>query len=282
MKKRAMKKPIQKKIISASSVQNIRTLAEQLGEIIPATSMNKSGFCFATLAKEYKLKKFWENKGQKKESIANFLKFIYKKHPRVLKKLIRENLSRAIERRHKNGNPILRQEAENLSATLYKLGIDLKKEIKELDLPTTRPSIVPPKIEMQKALGSLSLHPLLLPECKKMFDEGHLNESVRKALEKYEVYIRETSGLSLIGTNLMEQVFDEKNPKLEISRDSDKRRKDGLQEGFKDISRGAMGYWRNYSSHGDEDQMPVQDAVAILGVISHLLYVVQKAKKLYE
>lgn len=277
-----MKKPIQKKIISASSVQNIRTLAEQLGEIIPATSMNKSGFCFATLAKEYKLKKFWENKGQKKESIANFLKFIYKKHPRVLKKLIRENLSRAIERRHKNGNPILRQEAENLSATLYKLGIDLKKEIKELDLPTTRPSIVPPKIEMQKALGSLSLHPLLLPECKKMFDEGHLNESVRKALEKYEVYIRETSGLSLIGTNLMEQVFDEKNPKLEISRDSDKRRKDGLQEGFKDISRGAMGYWRNYSSHGDEDQMPVQDAVAILGVISHLLYVVQKAKKLYE
>lgn len=279
MKKKVIKKTIAKKVMSASSVQNIRLLAEQLGEIIPATSMNKSGFCFATLAKEYKLKKFWENKGQKKESIANFLKQVYKKHPRVLKKLVRENLSRAIERRHKNGNPILRQEADNLGSTLSKLDIDLAKEIKELDLPTTRPSIVPPKIEAQKALGVLSLHPVLLPDCEKLFKDGHLNESVRKALEKYEVYVRDSSGLTLMGTNLMEQAFSEKAAKIEISTDPDQRRKEGLQEGFKDISRGAMEYWRNYSSHGDEEQMPAQDAIAILGVISHLLYVVQNSKE---
>lgn len=279
MKKKVVKKSIPKKVISASSVQSIRLLAEQLGEIIPATSMNKNGFCFATLSKEYKLKKYWENKGQKKESTANFLKLVYKNHPRVLKKMIRENLSRAIERRHKNGNPILRQEADNLSATLFKLNIDLRKEIKDLDLPASRPSIVPPKIEAQKALGVLSLHPILLPDCKKLFDNRHLNESVRKALEKYEVYVRDSSGVTLMGTNLMEQVFNEKNPKLEISKDSDQRRKEGLQEGFKDLSRGAMEYWRNYSSHGDEEQMPTQDAIAILGVISHLLYVVQKSKE---
>lgn len=279
MKNKVVKKTIAKKIISASSVQNIRLLAEQLGEIIPATSMNKAGFCFTTLAKEYKLKKYWENKGQKKESISSFLMQVYKKHPRVLKKLVRENLSRAIERRHKNGNPILRQEADNLSATLLKLKIDLKKEMRELDLPTTRPSIVPPKIEMQKALGVLSLHPMLLPDCKKLFDDGHLNESARKALEKYEVYVRDSSGLSLMGTNLMEQAFNEKSPKISISNDSDVRRNEGLQTGFKDISRGAMEYWRNYASHGDEEQMPAQDAISILGVVSHLLYAVQKSKE---
>ncbi len=279
MKKKIIKKPVAKKVVSASSLQSIRFLAEQLGEIIPATSMNKTGFCFTTLAKEYKLKKYWENKGQKKESIASFLKLVYKKHPRVLKKLIRENLSRAIERRHKNGNPILRQEADNLSTTLFKLNIDLKKEIGELDLPTTRPSIVPPRIEMQKALGVLSLHPMLLPDCKKLFDDGHLNESVRKALEKYEVYVRDSSGLSLMGTNLMEQAFSEKGSKISISNDPDVRRKEGLQTGFKDISRGAMEYWKNYASHGDEEQMPAQDAIAILGVVSHLLYVVQKSKE---
>lgn len=266
-------------MVSASDIQNIRVLAEQLGEIIPATSINKTGFCFATLAKEYKLKKYWENKGQKKESIANFLKQVYKNHPRVLKKIIRENLSRAIERRHKNGNPILRKEADNLGVTLFKLCIDLRKEIKKLDLPTDRPSIVPPKIEVQKALDVLSLHPILLPDCKKLFIEGHLNESVRKALEKYEVYIRDSSGLTLMGTNLMEQVFNEKNPKIEISKDTDHRRKEGLQEGFKDISRGAMEYWRNYVSHGDEKQIPVQDALSMLGAISHLIYVVQKSKE---
>lgn len=279
MQKKVIRKSISKKVMSASSVQNIRLLAEQLGEIIPATSMNKNGFCFATLSREYNLKKYWENKGQKKESIANFLKLTYKNHPRVLKKIIRENLSRAIERRHKNGNPILRGEADSLSATLFKLGVDLRKEIKDLDLPTTRPSIVPPKIEAQKALAVLSLHPILLPDCKKLFDDGHLNESVRKALEKYEVYVRDSSGIILMGTNLMEQVFNEKNPKLEISKDLDQRRKEGLQEGFKDLSRGAMEYWRNYSSHGDEEQMPAQDAISILGIISHLLYVIQKNKE---
>lgn len=272
------RKKTTKKLISASTVQNLRILSEQLGEIIPATSMNKNGFCFVSLSKEYGLKKFWENKGQKKESIANFLVGVYKNHPRILKKMIRENLPRAIERRHKNGNPILREEADNLSVTLTKLNIDLKKEIRDLDLPTTRPSIVPPKIEMQKALAAIALHPLLMPECKKMFDDGHLNEAVRKALEKYEVYVRETSGLSLMGTNLMEQAFSQSGPKIQISLDSDQRRRDGLQEGFKDISRGAMEYWRNFASHGDEEQMPAQDAISILGVISHLMYVVQNNK----
>lgn len=279
MRKRLIKKSRVKRVVSASSVQNIRILADLLGEFIPATSPNKKGFCFAVLARQYNLRKFWEDKGQKKESIVSFLTKTYKKHPIILKKLIRENLSRAIERRHKNGNPILRQEADALSEVLYKLGIDLRKEIKELDLPTDRPSIVPPKIEMQKALAALALHPILLPDCQKLFNEGHLNESVRKALEKYEVFVRDSSGLNLMGTNLMEQAFNEKVPNIQISNDPDTRRREGLQEGFKDLSRGVMEYWRNFSSHGDEEQIPAQDAISILGVISHLFYVVQTSKQ---
>ncbi len=271
-----MKKKVTKtkksKQLSAPILQKLRKLSEQLGAIIPATSMNKNGFCFRKLAKDYKLAKHWKDKGVKKESIFNFIKVVYKEHPIVFKKFIRENLPKAIERRHGNGDPFLRQEADDLNTTLKDLGIDLEKEISGLDLPTDRPSIVPPKKEIQRALDLLSLHPLLLPDCLKLFKDGHLNEAVRKALEKYEVYVQQISGLTFIGNNLMDNAFNEKAPKIKVNNDTDEKRRNGIQEGFKNISMGSMGFWRNYCSHKDEKQIPPQDALSILGTISHLIY----------
>jgi hypothetical protein len=36
-----------------------------------------------------------------------------------------------------------------------------------------------------------------------LFKDGHVNESVRKALEKYETYVQQKSALTRIGTDLM-------------------------------------------------------------------------------
>ncbi len=86
---------------------------------------------------------------------------------------------------------MLEAEALDLVARLKAVGVDLKSEIVAMNLPKERPRTVPPPIAIQKILDVYILHPSLLPDCKKMFIEGHINESVRKALERFEKTIQD-------------------------------------------------------------------------------------------
>ena len=262
-----------RKRLSAARIQDLRKLADQIGKIIPATSPNKkSGFCFKAIAKNMGLAKYWSDKSDsKKEAIFEFLSKVYQNHPKLIYRVFRENFARGIERRQKAGEPVLQAEMDELDKTLRRLDINLSKEIQELNLPKERPKIVPPPYKFQRVIDDLGLHPVLQPVCAKLFKDGHLNESVRKALEKYEVYVQKKTGLNNIGNDLMANAFSEKNPKIKIA-DTATRRGQGLQEGFKFISMGSMGFWRNFCSHGDEEQMNHQDAIAILAAISHLLH----------
>jgi uncharacterized protein (TIGR02391 family) len=173
------------------------------------------------------------------------------------------------------GNPVLEPEILALDKTLRALGVNLTKEFKDLNLPKERPKIVPPPTTFQKMVDELGLHPLLQPDCGKLFKDGHINESVRKALEKYEVYVQGKSGLQTIGTHLMATAFSETAPAIKIA-DSSSQRGKGLQEGFKFLSMGAMGYWRNFCTHGDEEQMAHHHAIAMLATVSHLLHIVDE------
>lgn len=262
--------------MSAARIQTLRTLSDQIGEIIPATSFNNKGLCFARIAKSYGLKKMWPEDGSKKDRIFGFLQKVYRNHPRTFYKIFRENIALGIERRHKAGNPVLKAEIEQLDKTLKLLDVNLTTEIRALNLPAERPSIVPPPYEFKKMVESMSLHPLLQPQCVKLFTDGHINESVRKALEKYEKHIQQISGLNdPIGKALMAAAFSEDSPKIAIGDIGTKRGK-SLQEGIKFLSMGAMEFWRNFLSHGDEQQMPHIDAVAILATVSHLLYYIEQ------
>jgi uncharacterized protein (TIGR02391 family) len=264
-------KATKRKHLSARTIQDLRILADQIGKIIPATSPSKGGFCFQTIAKNMGLGKHWSaTSDSRKEAIAHFLSKVYQYHPRVFFKIFRENFARGIERRHKAGDPVLQEEMANLDQTLRRLNINLSREIRQLALPTERPKFVPPPYAFQKIVDELSLHPFLRPDCVKLFKDGHINESARKALEKFETYVQAKSGLANIGTDLMGNAFNENNPKVAIADVATKRGR-GLQEGFKFISMGSMGFWRNFFSHGDENQIAHQDAVAILAMISHLL-----------
>ncbi|MFH1171917.1 MAG: TIGR02391 family protein [bacterium] len=190
-------------------------------------------------------------------------------------KIFRENLPLGIERRHKAGSPVLKAEIEELNKTLKLLNVNLSTEIHGLDLPAERPSIVPPPYEFKKMVDNMSLHPILQPQCIKLFTDGHINESVRKALEKYEKHVQQLSGLiDPIGKGLMANAFSETSPRIRIGDITTKRGK-SLQEGIKFLSMGAMEFWRNLLSHGDEKQMPHIDAIAILATVSHLLYYIE-------
>jgi uncharacterized protein (TIGR02391 family) len=272
--KRKPQRRSQRRQLSAVSIQNLRTLAGQIGEVIPATSFRKTGFCFQTIAKKLGFQKNWPS-GTKKEAIFGFLKSVYRDHPKVFYKLFRENIAQGIERRHKMGNPVLESEMLEIDKTLRALEVNLSKEFRALNLPKERPKIVPPPAAFQRMIDEMGLHPYLQPECLKLFKDGHLNESVRKALEKYEHYIQKKSGVSKIGTNLMASAFNETSPLISIA-DITTPRGRGLQDGFKFLSMGAMEFWRNFCSHGDEEQLPHQDAIAILATVSHLFFQVDK------
>ncbi|OGG72849.1 TIGR02391 family protein [Candidatus Kaiserbacteria bacterium RIFCSPLOWO2_01_FULL_53_17] len=279
-KKSKRKKPTPRgKLISARAIQDLRKLAEQAGEIIPATAFGNGAFCFKKIAFEYHLGKYWPKARKnlsKKEAIYSFLNEVYRRHRKVFYKIFRENLARGIERRRNSGKPVLEAEILELNATLKSLEVDLEREILALKLPKDRPTIVPPPQEFKSIIDKIGLHPFLLPECVNLFKNGHLNEAARKALEKYEVYVQKKSSLQLIGTDLMGTAFSEKRSYVRIT-DTSHKRGAALQDGFKLLSMGVMGFWRNYLSHGDEKQIPHQDAVAILGVISHMMNVIDSA-----
>lgn len=266
-------------MISARAIQDLRILSEQIGEIIPATAWGNGAFCFRKIASDSRLSKYWpssKNKQNKKEDIFYFLNQIYRRHRKTFYKIFRENLARGIERRRNNGKPVLEAEILDLNKTLLSLGINLETEIKALNLPKDRPAIVPPPQEFKTMIDKIGLHPFLLPECVDLFKNGHVNESVRKALEKYEVYVQKKSSINSIGTDLMGNAFSEKKPYIKIT-DTSSKRGLALQDGFKLLSMGVMGFWRNYLSHGDEKQIPHQDGISILGVLSHMMNIIDSA-----
>lgn len=272
MKKKKTKKVTKRPTVSAPQAQNLRALAEQLGKLIPLAGY-RSSFSLTTVAKDKGLSSLMPQKtAVKKEVFYEFLRNLYLSKPRTIKILVREILPRAIEKRHEKGEPVLEAEALELSSKLTALGVDLHSEILALKLPKERPRVVPPPIGIQKILESYVLHPSLLPDCKTMFTSGHINESVRKALERFEKTVQDLSGLHhKQGADLMGLAFSEQSPKIKFNNLSTPQ-EINKQVGFKFVCMGIMSWWRNNLSHGDEIQLPHHDALGRLIQISNLFH----------
>lgn len=277
-KKIIRKREKQKNSLSSRNNQLIEDFVERIGEIIPATAPMGKGLCFKNIAKEKRLQKYWKDLSNKKNTLANFFKNVYKYKPVVFRKIIRENISSGIDRRNKQGNPVLQAEMKIISDILLELGINMKKELKDLELPTERPLIISTSIEFQNMIKKVGINNDIFKECIEMFNNGHLNESIRKSCEKYEKLIKDISGLTdKIGKDLMADAFREDLPKIKIN-DLDTQSKKTQQEGFKFISMGIMQYIRNCFSHDDVKQVPVQEAFAMLCLLNYLYKTVQNHK----
>lgn len=263
-----------KKVITAKKRQDINMLAEALGEIIPATS--RGPFSFESFAKSRSsTKSYWKRGRNKKQMISDFLVKVYGYHPRIIYKIIRENIDQGIKRRHKMGKPILKDEINNLIRILKGLGIEMSKELNELNLPVTRPNIVPPPFEYQQMLNNISLETEIDEKCKQLFIDGHINESVRKAFEIYETRAQEISGLEESGKDLMMKVFNENDPLIEVA-DTSTRRGKSHQEGYRFMAAGSMLFLRNKFSHGNEEQASYIDGFQMLLTANQLLREINK------
>ncbi|MDZ4713734.1 MAG: TIGR02391 family protein [bacterium] len=261
-----------RKTITAPQAQAIRNLADGLGKLLSLEGY-KSSFSLTTIAKKKGLTNYLpKNSANKKEAFSEFLKKIYCHKPRTIKILVREILPTAIEKRHAKGDPVLEDEALELSEKLKAIGVDLHLEILAMNLPKERPKVVPPPISIQKILDTFILHSALLPDCKTMFNDGHINEAVRKALERFEKRVQDISGIhDKQGSDLMAHVFSEQLPKIQFNALSNPQEV-SKQTGFKFLCMGIMHWWRNNLSHGDEDQIPHHDALGRLILVSNILH----------
>ncbi|MGV8130720.1 MAG: TIGR02391 family protein [Candidatus Pacearchaeota archaeon] len=262
--------------ITAKKAQDISNLAEALGKIIPATSLGK--FSFKSIAESRSItKKYWKKGVNKRTMISGFLIDVIRYHPKMLYKIIRENIHAGIDRRHKSGHPVLKKEVDEIVELLANLGFDMKKELEELNLPTERPNIVPPPFEYQQIVQKISLESDIDEKCKQLFLDGHINESVRKAFEIFEKKVQDFTGLEDKGKVLMMKAFDENQPLITVA---DVNTKDGksFQEGFRFMAAGCMLFLRNKFSHGDVAQESHIDGFQMLLTANQLLREVNKSQ----
>jgi len=206
---------------------------------------------------------------------------VHRDKPRTLKPFVADLLAVAVEKRRQKGSPLLRPEADLLKAKLIEFGIDLAKEIDDLQLPSTRPHITPPSVVTLQALDRIGLHPLLLEKVLPLFKEGHINEAVRKAAEIFEARVCSVSGLKLYGRPLMAKAFDRENPLIDVAgyHGSEAGNVGDEREGFMLIAMGSMQWCENLVGHDDIPQVRPHDGASRVALISHLLEVVQAAEE---
>lgn len=87
---------------------------------------------------------------------------------------------------------------------------------------------------------------------------------------------KEQTGKDMSGTPLMQNIFNPKNPVLQFEDINSQSGKD-LQEGYRNIFAGVQLGIRNPYSH-DTDRKPTEhEALHIIVMISHLMYMADKA-----
>ncbi len=242
--------------------QLIESFSISIGEIIPATSPMGKGLCFKNIAKSKGLSKYWKDLSNKKRTLSYFFKNIFRYKPIVFRKIIRENISEGINRRHNQGNPVLKKEMSNLVTILKNLKIDMGKELKGLELPETKPTITPPPIEFQRFIKKIGLNPFF-DDCIEKFIKGYFKESIRHAFEKIENKIIIMTNSNEVGKRLMSFVFNEDAPKIKVNSPVSANWH-SRQEGAKFLGMGSILCFKNPYGHGDEPEISHSNAFYLL------------------
>jgi uncharacterized protein (TIGR02391 family) len=286
MPKKKAKRKLDKKHKKASAVPTamritagrralINELAGLLAEIAPATSRGKSSFCVQNIANAKKHQKLWNDKPNKKKSIAHYLEGVFRKYPSTPKKVVLEIVAGGVVWKAKKGVAVNREHLDAIADVLSKLSISATKELARITLPDPS-KVAPPPLDLQSTADRLELHSALKDDCLTMFKAGHLNEAVRKALERFEKRIQDLTGDHEIGKSLMAKAFNLRSGLIRIN-DGTQPNDDSEQEGFMHLTMGAMAGMRNLYSHGDVSTIAPMDAFERLAFVSLLFKRVDQA-----
>jgi len=255
--------------------EQIEQLAAALAEIAPSTSPG-GAFCVQQVAEQMGLKKYWKKQKNKVEDISHLLENVFRRHRRKPKTLVMEIVKGGVQWMAKKGKKVTKEHLDAIAEPMEALGFSIRKELGAIEIPEPSQVRMPSK-DLIAIFDRLDLHEALKDDVAKLFRNGHLNEAVRKALERFEKTIQEAvNGHEKFGRDLMAKAFSGKSPPIalnELKTANDRSE----QEGFKFLTMGAMSGMRNLYSHGDVEQMSAMDALERLAFVSLLFKRVQKA-----
>jgi len=252
----------ERRLTSDKKIQ-INRLVEILDDFLPISNWGNSANSFEAIFKESRVHSYLDRKGSKNQRLIYGFSKVYQQHLRLPYTILRKVLSQGEQYRKYKRNPIKPEEIEELRDCLRKLELNLDDELAAIDINPDLPAIqVPPKDLAER----LENHPLveeIRSDPLQKFKDGHFNEAVRKACEKYEVKIQQVSGNTAIGSSLMGQVFNPQNPTITITTGR-QQNSATIQEGYQKLAMGMMSGIRNIFSHGDEDRRTPEEAYEML------------------
>jgi uncharacterized protein (TIGR02391 family) len=209
------------------------------------------------------------NETVNKKKLEGAWKEIIRRHKRLPKILIREIVPAAINYRRYKRLPYTEEERDELIKCLKELGFDMEDELKSFDLDVDLPDIQVPTEDLLKRLTNHPLCKEIATEPVQLFSNGHFNEAVRKAIERFEHKVQLESGFDAVGKSLMGQSFSIPNPEVQLNSLSTPNEEE-IQEGYQLMTMGAFQAIRNVFSHGDEDQRTPEEAYEMLMFINWL------------
>ena len=247
--------------ITAADRERLSRLADILYNFLPMNTYMGAGSNFRKIFEESRIDSYLKQ-GNKKEVLKQGLTKLIRYHSRLPYKIMRRIVEEAIDYRIYKRNPLTREELDDLADCLYELKIDMRKEFKEVKLDKRLPEIVVPPQLLKRMLEKYSLVPKISSDPLALFMDGHFNEAVRKATERFEDVVREKSGLSLIGQDLMTNAFSTSDL-LAIDRLKPKN-ENNFTNGYKFLAMGLMRAIRNVFSHGDEEKRTPEECFEML------------------
>jgi len=255
--------------ISAGVRSTIVDLSELLYDFIPISSRSPKSETFYTIFKQSGIHAYFPKNTPKKPALEKGLIKLFRYHEKLPHSIFRKIVPAAIKHRRYKRNPLKREEVNQLAEILLRLGVDLRKEFKEIELDEFMPLIVVPPTELVRRLENHPLCDQVKSEPLDLFKNGHFNESVRKASEKFEVEIQSRANSTDIGKNLMGKAFNLAGPLIALNSQITENEK-GIQEGFQFLTMGMIRSMRNIFSHGDENQRSPEEAFEMLIFINWL------------
>lgn len=263
-----VKKKTVRSITTATRGQ-IASLADVLYTFLPLSTRTKKAETFRTIFKESNVHNYIPKDSPKKRAMEAALAKLFRYHERLPYTIFRKIVSASVKYRQYQHNPLKREELAKLGEVLNLLGIDLTNEFNALDLDQFNATITVPPTELVKRLEYHPLYNEIRGEPFELFKNGHFNEAVRKATEKFEAEIQNRAGSTDIGKTLMNRAFKVNGPAIALNSLITGNER-SIQEGFQGLTAGMMQAMRNIFSHGDEDQRPAEEAYEMLLFINWL------------
>lgn len=255
--------------ITADKKALIGELVEILYDFLPLSSRSKNAVTFYSIFGESRVDNYLDKGSHKSAQLQSGFENLIRYHKNLPFTVIRKVVPAAIEYRKYKRDPLRQEELDALIDALEDLDIDMRSELSSITIDETVPEIQVPPDELVKRLENHPLVPEIGSEPLQQFKNGHFNESVRKATERFEVKVQQQSGSTDIGKRLMSRVFSQPSPSIALnSLSTDNER--GIQEGYQYMTMGMMQAIRNIFSHGDEDQRSPEEAYEMLLFINWL------------